>query len=71
MQILASFANPEEINDSPQAAPSKRLLNVFRDYEKPLHEILAAKRAPMEAFRDQCPHFNEWLTKLERLGFAS
>ena len=40
--IRDQFDTPEEINDSPETAPSKRILNLFPEYDKPLHGSLAA-----------------------------
>ena len=34
-------------------------------YEKPLHGILAALNMKLEVIRNECPHFNDWLTRLE------
>lgn len=67
-QIRASFANPEEINDGPQTAPSKRLLRVFSDYRKRLHGLISANRIGLQEMRSECPHFNEWVERLEALG---
>jgi hypothetical protein len=66
--IRRQFVNPEEINDSPLTAPSKRILQLFPSYRKPLHGVLAAGRISIERIREECPHFNEWLTSLESLG---
>lgn len=67
--IKESFASPEEINDSPQTAPSKRLIDIFGgSYQKNLHGPLIAHDIGLERIRQECRHFNEWLTKLENLG---
>lgn len=70
-QIRDEFRTPEEINDSPQTAPSKRIERLFAFYQKPLHGVLAAKRIALETIRAACPHFGEWLTTLERLESSS
>lgn len=62
------FSNPEEINDSPATAPSKRIEAVFRHYKKPLHGILAARQITIEVMREECPHFNDWIERLQHLG---
>jgi hypothetical protein len=41
-KIRNIFTTPEDINDNSSTAPSKRIKNLMRDYEKPLHGILAA-----------------------------
>ncbi len=63
--IRKGFATPEDINDSPQTAPSKRVLSVLPGYQKPLHGVLAALEVGLGAMRDQCPHFAQWLSALE------
>lgn len=67
--IKDAFNSPEEINDSPQTAPSKRLLDIFGgSYQKTLHGPLIAHDIGLERIREECAHFNEWLTKLESLA---
>ncbi|MDX1953325.1 MAG: DUF4276 family protein [Verrucomicrobiota bacterium] len=63
--IRDQFASPEEINDSPKDAPSKRIKNLVQKYEKPLLGSLAILEIGLQTIRNQCPHFNSWLTKLE------
>jgi hypothetical protein len=59
---------PEDINDDPQTAPSKRILGVMPEYEKPFHGPLIACDIGLDAMRLTCPHFNGWLSKLEQLN---
>ena len=63
--IREDFANPEEINDSPTTAPSKRVEALVPGYEKPLLGTLAALEVGLEAIRIACPHFHSWLNRLE------
>ena len=56
---------PEDINDSPQTAPSKRVLAVMPEYQKPFHGPMIACDIGLDAMRQACPHFNAWLVKLE------
>ena len=63
--IRNQFGSPEEINDSPLTAPSKRIEGLVAGYEKPLLGTLAALEIGVEIIRDQCPHFRDWLEKLE------
>jgi hypothetical protein len=66
--IRAAFATPEEINDDPNTAPSKRLRNLFgAAYQKPLHGVLIAASIGLTAICEECRHFREWLTALESL----
>lgn len=64
-EIRDSFATPEEINDSPLTAPSKRVEQLCPTYTKPLFGILAALHIGLEAIRQQCPHFRQWIETLE------
>lgn len=59
---------PEEINEGPQTAPSKRILRRLPDYEKPFHGPDALRDIGLDAIRDACPHFAAWLTWSESLA---
>ena len=67
-EIRTAFDTPEDINDSPQTAPSKRIKNRVRNYEKPLYGTLAALEIGLIVIRQECPLFNQWLNRLENLG---
>jgi hypothetical protein len=70
-QLLAirnQFTTPEEINDSPLTAPSKRVESIISGYQKPFFGSLAALEIGLEKIIDSCPHFKEWLLELERIG---
>jgi hypothetical protein len=60
-------ANPELINESPDRAPSKRILNLCDSYDKVDDGILILKEIGLTKMRSECSHFNEWITKLEKL----
>ena len=66
--VRAAFATPEEINDSPRTAPSKRILQFHPPYQKPLHGVLAVKAMGLATIRRECPRFNAWVSRLEALG---
>lgn len=66
-RIRDGFDTPEEINNSPVTAPSKRILNLFDGYEKPLHGSLAAMEIGLPAIRGECPRFDAWLKQIEAL----
>jgi len=63
--IRDQFASPEEINDSPITAPSKRVERLVAGYNKPLLGTLAILEIGLDAIRAECPHFHSWLTCLE------
>ena len=65
--IRADFETPEHIDDSPDSAPSKRILALYPEYEKPLMGELAAKAIGLDTIRKECPLFSAWLGKLENL----
>lgn len=62
--IRAQFPNPEDINDKPATAPSKRILALLPGYQKPVAGLLIAQRIGMDAIRAVCPHFNAWIVRL-------
>jgi uncharacterized protein DUF4276 len=64
-QIRGAFATPEDINDSPDTCPSKRVTNLVPGYEKPLLGTLAALEIGLTRIRAACPHFADWLNRLE------
>jgi hypothetical protein len=68
--ILAEFGCPEAINDGIETAPSKRILQLAPEFDKLLHGSIAATRTGLDKIRAACPHFNQWLDKLESLGSA-
>jgi hypothetical protein len=64
-KIRNQFATPEDIDDSPITAPSKRIRDLVPGYEKPLLGSLAALEIGLSCIRQECPHFDDWLTQLE------
>jgi len=66
-KIISQFPNPEIINNNPNTAPSKRLENLYNPYQKVTDGIRIAKAIPLSTIKNKCQHFNDWITKLERL----
>lgn len=64
--IREEFETPEDINDSPDTAPSKRVVRLYRRYQKPLNGVLAIGRIGLDAVREACPLFDAWTAKLEQ-----
>jgi Domain of unknown function (DUF4276) len=64
-QIRNAFATPEDINDSPDTCPSRRVTDLVPGYEKPLFGTLAALEVGLIRIRAACPHFDRWLRRLE------
>lgn len=65
-KIRQSFDNPEEIDDSKATAPSRRIMDVVPEYEKPLYGVLSALYIGLEAMLASCPHFSSWWDRLIR-----
>ena len=70
VKVREQFNTPEDINDSPQTAPSKRIEAIFPvgTYSKTEHGPLIAEEIGLDVIRQQCPAFNEWIGKLEAWG---
>jgi hypothetical protein len=66
--IRQSFPTPEDIDDSPDTAPSKRVLRLCPSYNKVLEGTRAASAVGIEAMRHECPHFRDWVESLVQLG---
>ncbi|MYD65975.1 MAG: DUF4276 family protein [Chloroflexi bacterium] len=66
--IRSAFHTPEEINDSPLTAPSKRVESLFPGYQKPLMGTIAAQRIGLGPIRAECPYFDKWVESLELWG---
>jgi len=60
---------PEEINESQQTAPSKRIIKYLPDYEGQKAQVgpLVAQDIGLTALRSNCPHFDDWISKLENI----
>ena len=65
--IRDRYESPEEIDDSPHTAPSKRIERILPSYHKPLVGNLAALQIGLPAMRAAYPGFRRWLEHLERL----
>lgn len=56
---------PEGINDHPDTAPSKRLARYCVSYVKTQDGPLAIADLGIDRLRQECPHFEAWLRRLE------
>lgn len=63
-RVCSQFACPEDIDDSPVSAPSKRLVEIFPDYNKVVHGIAAVKGIGMETIMERCPHLRAWVQRI-------
>jgi hypothetical protein len=69
-EIIGDYNNPEEIDDDPQKAPSKRLESLNPGYRKVAMGKIISENIGIQTIREKCPHFNEWLTKFEALTIS-
>lgn len=74
---VSRAGSPENVNDSPETAPSKRLETWTRQHGSPkryqqatktLHGPLLAARLTLPVIRNACPRFAAWLSRLETLA---
>lgn len=67
--ILSKCGEPENINNSRETAPSKRLEKIAKDtkigYEKLYISDKCIQEITLEKIREKCHIFNEWITELE------
>lgn len=57
--IRQMFPTPEDIDDSPTDAPSKRILRLCRSYNKVLDGTRAAAAVGVPAMQHECLHFRD------------
>lgn len=73
-RVLEQYdGNPELIDNSPQTAPSKRIIDAvekhrLHHYNKPQSGVAVAKNIGIDKLMDTCRHFREWI---ERLSICS
>jgi hypothetical protein len=66
--IIRKYKNPEDINSSPQGAPSKRILAIKKDYNKPVFGNVLALEVGIEAMLDKCPRFSAWIQMMIKMA---
>ena len=64
------FGTPELIDDGPDTAPSRRIIEHVPRYasDKSTVGVQAVERIKLATIRSRCPHFSRWLKRLEGLG---
>ncbi len=61
----ASVAGDVELlNDSPQTAPSKRVLHSWPDYDKVTDGIEVIREAGLAVVMERCPGLKTWIDQL-------
>jgi hypothetical protein len=66
-RVRNDFQTPEDINDDPETAPSKRVIAIHTTYRKVIEGTIAARAVGIQRMRQECPHFHARLGKLETL----
>lgn len=68
---LQKIGNPELINNSPDTAPSKRIIKAIEgdkkthyNYNKPKTAKYVTKKIGIDELRAKCKHFNDWIKNL-------
>ena len=64
LNVLRAFPNPEEINSRPDQSPFRRIKIIFPKFSKITHGVSVLERIGVDALRQSCPHFNQWLEQL-------
>lgn len=67
-RVRSDFQTPEDINDSSETAPSKRIVRFIPRYQKPVDGPVVAMKIGLDLLRAECPRFDDWVTRLESLG---
>jgi Domain of unknown function (DUF4276) len=63
-KIIDQHPNPEDINDQPHTAPSKRLLKIKTDYDKVADGTLIALEIGIDKMLEKCPRFKNWVENI-------
>jgi len=67
MAKQTSAKKPEDINDSAQSAPSKRIEDCTLGFRKSIHGVQAIEAIGLNRLRQECPRFDTWVAWLEQL----
>ncbi len=67
-EIKSSFAGQVEIiDDSPENAPSMRIIQLVSNYDKVACGVLTVQEVGLSTLRSKCPWLDRWLHRLENL----
>lgn len=68
VNLVQACNSPEQINNSPQTAPSKRIENWSKGrFGKTTTGVALAERIGIDKMRTCCPNFDEWIKKIEAI----
>jgi hypothetical protein len=68
LRVIVASVPPEDVDDGPETAPSKRIVAAIPSYRKTLHGSLAVEATGLAKLRAACPRFDGWVGTLERLS---
>ena len=60
-EINQKYTSPEDINDGPDTAPSKRLKQLIRGYDKIIYGNLIILENGIDSILNTCPKFKNWI----------
>ncbi len=69
--VRAEFSTPEDINDSTQTCPSRRIERCLPSYGKRRDGPRVAEDIGLATMCAECPRFRVWLTSLESMGSST
>jgi len=64
------FATAEDVNEGIGTHPSRRIKQRFPHYQKALFGPAIAQAIGLARIRQECPHFSQWLERVETLARA-
>jgi hypothetical protein len=71
LKVCEKFPNIEDINHTPEGAPSKRIMAIYnangRRYSKPNDGVDIADLTGIEAMLGKCPRFKAWVERVIEL----
>jgi hypothetical protein len=67
-EVCRGFQSPEEIDEGRETCASRRLIRIIPEYVKRVHGPILAANIGLSRIRAICPHFNQWLTRIEALA---
>lgn len=72
IELCSQFESIEEINCTPQGAPSKRLAEIYKRHNRKYQKVIEAVDiielgGGIEPILDKCPRFKQWITKLTEM----
>lgn len=66
-KAIQLVSSPEDINNGPDTAPSKRLEDAISGYNKVVYGACLAEEIGLETIRAKCKRFNHWIKILENI----